>query len=345
MKKEMVNTIEIVSLSSGTIGESFAAHELQIGIERLQALGIQVKCSRHALKGIDYIKNHPEDRALDLLEAYSDPQVDMILCAIGGDDTYRLLPYLFGHEELENVVNDKVFLGFSDTTMNHLMLHKLGVRTFYGQSFLADICELEKNMLPYSRKYFEELVSTGTIREIRPSDVWYEEREAFDESQVGVSRISHKNDGFRLLQGPSVFSGKILGGCIDSIYDIFNNERYKDSVSLCGKYGLFPSLADWQGRILLLETSEEKSTPEKYEKMLRVLKEYGLFEVISGVLVGKPMDETYSDEYQKLLVNVINKPELPILYNINVGHAAPRCIIPFGINAVVDAEKQVIYFE
>ena len=46
------------------------------------------------------------------------------------------------------MVNDKVFLGFSDTTMNHFMLHKLGVKAFYGQSFLADVCELDKEMLP-----------------------------------------------------------------------------------------------------------------------------------------------------------------------------------------------------
>ena len=79
--------------------------------------------------------------------------------------------------------------------------------------------------------------------------------------------------------------------------------------------------------------------------MLHALKEYGLFDVISGVLVGKPIDETYSTEYCDLLVKVIDKPELPILYNINIGHATPRCIIPFGVNAHVDAEQQVISFE
>ena len=76
-----------------------------------------------------------------------------------------------------------------------------------------------------------------------------------------------------------------------------------------------------------------------------MLKTYGLFEVVSGVIVGKPMDEAYSNEYQKLLVSVIDRPELPILYNINIGHATPRCIIPFGVHARVNAEKQVIYFE
>lgn len=338
-------TVEIVSLSSGIIGESFVSHELNIGVERLKAMGLQVKFSKHALKGIDYINEHPEDRAADLLEAYADPEVDMILCAIGGDDTYRLLPYLFDNDELKKVVNDKIFLGFSDTTMNHFMLHKLGINTFYGQCFMADICELEDNMLPYTEKFFKELITTGKIKEVRPSDVWYEERTAFDESQVGVPRVKHPNKGFELLQGPAVFSGKILGGCIESMYDVFNNDRYSDIADLCKKYELFPSLEDWKGRILLLESSEEKPVPELYEKMLIVLKEYGIFDVVSGVLVGKPMDETYADEYKELLKKVIDSPNLPVLYDINIGHATPRCIIPFGVNALVDADKQVITFE
>ncbi|MBP5385456.1 MAG: LD-carboxypeptidase [Lachnospiraceae bacterium] len=340
----MIKTVEIVSLSSGIIGEPFAAHELKIGTDRLKAMGLEVKFAPHALKGIEYIKAHPEDRASDLIEAYTDPKVDMILCAIGGDDTYRLLPYLFDDDRLKKAINDKIFLGFSDTTINHLMLHKLGVKTFYGQSFLADICELETDLLPYSRRYFEELITTGTIREIRPSDIWYEERTVYDESQIGVPRIRHENKGFELLQGAPRFSGQILGGCIDSIYDIFNNERYRDSVELCNQYGLFPSLEDWKGRILLLESSEEKPSPERYEKMLRVLKEYGVFRAVSGILVGKPMDETYAEEYKKLLVSVVDDPALPILFSINIGHATPRCIIPFGVNAVVDADKQSITF-
>jgi muramoyltetrapeptide carboxypeptidase LdcA involved in peptidoglycan recycling len=62
------------------------------------------------------------------------------------------------------------------------------------------------------------------------------------------------------------------------------------------------------------------------------------------VLVGKPMDETYAEEYKQLLVEVIECPELPIVFNINTGHAMPRCIIPFGVEAVVDADSQIIRF-
>ena len=62
------------------------------------------------------------------------------------------------------------------------------------------------------------------------------------------------------------------------------------------------------------------------------------------MLAGKPLDETYADEYKELLVKIIDSPELPILCSINIGHATPRCIIPFGVDAVVDAGEQVIRF-
>ena len=340
----MIKNVAIVSLSSGIIGEDFVRHEVEIGVKRLEKFGMNVRFMPHAMKGIEYVKNHPKDRAADLLYALKDPEVEMILCAIGGDDTYRLLPYLFGHGELAGAVSNKIFLGFSDTTVNHFMFHKVGMKTFYGQSFLSDLCELDKEMLPYSRGYFEELIRFGTIREVRPSSVWYEERTDFGVDQIGVPLTSHPDSGFVLLQGSPLFSGKILGGCIDTLYDFFNGDRYADMPLLCQKYGLFPKKEDWAQKILLLESSEEKMPPSKYEKAVAALKETGIFEVLSGVLVGKPMDETYAREYRQILTDVIDSPDLPIVWNVNIGHAQPRCILPFGVKATVDVSRQVIRF-
>ena len=341
----MIRNIAIVSLSSGIIGEPFVRFEVDIGVRRLREFGLNVRFMPNALKGLEYVRDHPEKRAEDLLQAFRDPDIDMILCAIGGDDTYRLLPHLFDHNELANAVTDKIFLGFSDTTVNHFMLHKIGLRTFYGQSFLADLCELSPEMHPYTRQYFEELITTGRIREVTPSDVWYGERKAFSSDQVGKPLPARPNRGFELLQGSTRFSGKILGGCIDSLYDFFDPGRYADMPVLCRKYHLFPEKEDWAGRILLLESSEEKPSPQKYCQALEYLKKTGVFDAVSGVLVGKPMDEAYAEEYKQLLISVISRPELPIVFNLNIGHAMPRCIIPFGVDAVVDAEKQTIRFE
>ena len=149
----MIKNVAIVSLSSGILGEPFIEFEKNIGVTRLEEFGLQVRFMPHALSGLDYIRNHPKERAQDLLEALNDPEIDMIMTAIGGDDTYRLLPYLFENDELKKAAADKVFLGFSDTTINHFMLHKAGMRTFYGQAFLPDLCELDVDMLRNYRLY------------------------------------------------------------------------------------------------------------------------------------------------------------------------------------------------
>ena len=56
------------------------------------------------------------------------------------------------------------------------------------------------------------------------------------------------------------------------------------------------------------------------------------------------MDETWAEEYRQALIEVIDRPELPVVFNLNIGHAMPRCIMPFGVDAVVDAAQQRIRF-
>ncbi len=94
----------------------------------------------------------------------------------------------------------------------------------------------------------------------------------------------------------------------------------------------------------MLETSEELPSPEKYSAMLYSLRYTGIFNRISGILVGKPMDEKYFNEYKEILLKMVDNPSLPIVYNINIGHATPRCIIPFGVTATVDTDTQTIKF-
>ena len=146
------------------------------------------------------------------------------------------------------------------------------------------------------------------------------------------------------MQGPAVFQGKILGGCICTLFDLFDGGRYADSPALCAEYGLFPPAEDWRGRILLLESSEERPSPEKYRAALMHLKNAGVLEAVSGILVGKPQNEVYDKEYRAILREVVDDPLKPIVCNLPIGHAMPRCILPFGVEAEVDVLNQRIRF-
>ena len=69
----MIRNVAIVSLSSGIVGEPFVQFAVEIGLRRLKEFGLNVKFMPHARMGIDYVNNHPEKRAEDLLDAFRDP--------------------------------------------------------------------------------------------------------------------------------------------------------------------------------------------------------------------------------------------------------------------------------
>ena len=132
--------IAIVSLSRGLLGMPFCKHELDIAIRRLKELGLEPVIMPNALKDVKYLEEHPEKRASDLKQAFMDDSIKAIITAIGGVDTYKLIPYLMEDEEFKTAVLDhpKIFTGFSDTTNNHLMLNRIGLATFYGPCLLVD---------------------------------------------------------------------------------------------------------------------------------------------------------------------------------------------------------------
>ncbi len=340
--------VAIVSLSSGMLGEAFCSHNIEIGVKRLREYGLEPSFMPNSLKGIEYLKANPKARAKDLKDAFMDDSIAGIICAIGGDDTSRLLPYLLEDEEFIDAVHKspKLFTGFSDTTINHLMFYKLGLSTYYGPNFICDLAEISDEMLPYSKKAFESYIEGNEYREITSSEIWYQERTDFSKEAVGTERISHREEhGFELLQGKECFEGRLLGGCLESLYDILTTTRYEDEKAVCEKYGLFPDIEEWKEKILFIETCEEKPVPEQFEKEIAILKEKGVFDVVSGVLVGKPQDEAYYDEYKNILVKVVNNPDLPIVYNVNFGHATPRCTLQYGAVARVDMKRKIIKCE
>lgn len=181
---------------------------------------------------------------------------------------------------------------------NHFMFWRIGMQTFYGPAFICDLGEIANEMLPYTKSAFERYFEDYTTWEIKPSNVWYEERTDFSRKAIGTDRVSHKEvRGYELLQGCDIFEGELLGGCLESIYDMLTATRYEDEREVCERYNLFPSQEEWQGKIMFLETSEEKPTPILVREMLMVIEKTGAFDVINGIIIGKPQDEMYYNEY------------------------------------------------
>lgn len=328
--------IAVVSLSWGGLGEKCFIHKFYIAKERLEKdFGLKVVCMPHALKGSEFAAKHPELRAKDLMDAFSDHSISAIFCAIGGDDTIRILPYI----DLEVIKNNpKIFMGYSDTTINHFMMYKAGLVSFYGPSIMCEFGEYVK-MFDYTQKAVKDILF-GEWQQYRllPSAEWTDDYVLWQESNIDTPHNMKKDShGYEVINGSGVVQGHLLGGCIDVFMMAIGTE-------------IWPTLKEWKDAVLFIETSEEKPSPNFIKWTFRNLAAQGILKVIKGIIVGKPQGEEYYEEYKAAITQVIAEEEhltdLPVFYNINFGHSKPIGIIPYGIKVQLDCkDKSIVFFE
>ncbi len=324
--------IAIVSLSWGGLGDENLIHKYYIAKERLENdFGLEVIAMPNALKGSKFVYEHPEARAQDLMDAFKDETIKGIFCAIGGDDTIRLLPYI-DYEVIRN--NPKVFMGYSDTTVNHFMMNKAGLVSFYGPTIMCEFGEYVK-MFDYTKQAVENVLFNDCENyEIKSSEVWSNDFVSWDEDNINIAKkLIPEEHGYEILQGNGVVTGQLLGGCIDVFPMIVGTE-------------IWPTKEEWKGKILLLETSEDQPSPDLITWYLRNLGAQGIFNVIKGIVVGKPQDEKYYDEYKEVYKKVMKEfkcENLPILYNVNIGHAYPTGVLPLGTDIRIDFDNKRIH--
>lgn len=325
--------VAIVSLSRGMLGEKMFLHKFELARKRLEEeYGLNVISMPNALKGIDYLYRHPEARAQDLMDAFKNPEIKAVFNAIGGDDTIRLLSYI-DFEILRN--NPKIFTGFSDSTTNHFMMHKAGIVSYYGLSVMNNIAEYV-SMNEYTKLAMEKtLFEPQDTFEIKCSDFCSYEKDKvwWMEENIHQETPKFPNTGYEVVQGSGKVTGELLGGCIDVFPELLGTS-------------LWPTLDQWNSKILLIETSEADMPEMVLRWLLRNLHAQGILHVINGIIVGKPAVEEKYDAYKEVFKQVVgfeaNLPNLPILYNVNVGHAYPIGVFPLGLRYEIDCDKRTL---
>lgn len=321
----------IVSLSRGMLGEKEFIHKFYIAKKRLENdYGLKVVTMKNTLKGIDFLYRHPEARAQDLTDAFRDPEIKAVFNAIGGDDTIRLLPYI-DFQVLHD--NPKIFTGFSDTTTNHFMMYKAGLVSYYGLSVMNNLAEYVEINEYTKRMVDKTLFNPVEALEIPSSDfcsydcdkIWWGE----DKTDKATPR--YPNSGYEIIQGSGKVTGELLGGCIDVFPELLGTS-------------LFPKADEWSGKLLLIETSESDMPADVLCWFLRNLHAQGILHKINGIVVGKPAFEDKFEAYKAIYRQVIGfeagLPELPIIYNVNVGHAYPIGVFPLGLKYEIDCDKK-----
>lgn len=157
------------------------------GIELLQDIGYEVLIGNHVFDRFFQYAGTDQQRASDLQVAINDPQTRAIICARGGYGTVRLIEKTDFSPLLKN---PKWLIGFSDITILHTVLNKLGLASIHG-AMPAFFLENKKP----TRSFLSliELVSSG-------------------KSQIETNTHSMNRAG--------VCSGELVGGNLSLLYSL-----------------------------------------------------------------------------------------------------------------------------
>lgn len=291
--------------------------------KRLEELDYHLKLSKNLLKCEKGRSASARKRAEEINEMFQDKDVDMILCASGGDFLIEMLPYV-NFELIQQ--NPKLVAGFSDPTgLLFPITSKYDIATIYGQNFSS----LGTETLCQAQQDFLEMIK-GTKTKVNSCD-FYENEGVETITGIEPYNLTEKVYWQTLNDKPLSLQGRIIGGCFDLIAELAGtkydgtkefNERYKED-----------------GIIWFFDNAE--MSKEETIRILWKLNELEYFKYTKGVIFGRfGVETTYYDYDVKTCLqdSILNELEIPVIYDADISHKAPCIPIINGSIAKIDVK-------
>ncbi|VVB80141.1 LD-carboxypeptidase [uncultured archaeon] len=323
------DTVAVLSPSKGL--PSVFPHVFDNGLKVLrEKFGLKIKEFPTARMNLKELHENPKIRAKDINDAFLDKDVKAIIASIGGDDSIRILKYI-NKKIIKN--NPKIFMGYSDTTTLNTFFNQIGLISFNGPSIMGGFSQM--NNFPESEKHIQEILFNNPLTyEYKPYSIWTNNYKDWSKKEnVGQVGEIQKSKGWNWVQGESVVRGEIFGGCIE-VLEMMKGTEY------------WPKKDFWKGKILFLETSEDKPSPDYIKYAFRNYGIQGIFDKIEAIIIGRARDYTEEEKKQlevnitEVVSNEFGHHEIPIITNMDFGHTDPQFILPLGIKAEIDCKNK-----
>jgi len=328
--------IAIVSPSSALPAVFPHVHDL--GVSRLRGdfdlIPVEYPTTRHF--------STPEERARDLMAAFTDDSIRAVMATIGGDDQITVLPFL----DFEIIArNPKPFFGYSDNTnlLNALVLS--GVVGYHGGSTMVQLGR-SVEMHPQVATSLRAALFDGGRFELSPSDTFACHPLPWDDPENLAKRAPTHPASPWIWHGPATkVVARLWGGCLEIL----------DWTMQVGRWVAEPK--HYESSALFIETSEEMPPPDYVFRTLRNLGERGILQQLSALIVARPMSErlggrTNPEEIiaietaqREAVVAAMDKynPQVPMLFGLDAGHTDPQVILPLGGLIELDAAQQTVH--
>ncbi|PEW78932.1 Microcin C7 self-immunity protein MccF [Bacillus mobilis] len=284
----------------------------------------------HILEGsltgrYDYYRSGSiQERAEELNALIRNPNVSCIMSTIGGMNSNSLLPYI-DYDAFQN--NPKIMIGYSDATALLLGIYaKTGIPTFYGPALVPSFGEFEP-FVDYTYNYFAETLLHDQVLPYNIKQPLFWSDEFINWEMKTEEKERRHNSWISVTNGQA--TGRIIGGNLNTIEGIWGSP-YMPSIQ--------------EGDILFIEDSSKNAAT--IERSFSFLKINGVFDKVSGILLGK--HEQFDDcgtnrKPYEILLEVLQNQSIPLLADFDCCHTHPMITMPIGLQVNMDATNKTIH--
>lgn len=270
-----------------------------------------------------YRSGNIKERAEELNNLIRNPEVKCIMSTIGGMNSNSILPYI-DYEAFSR--NPKIVIGYSDATAILLALYaQTGISTYYGPAFVASFGELPP-FVDDTFKYFKEIIMDKIELPYIFETPEYWTDEFIDWKTQDRAKEQRANQWLTVYNG--IARGRVVGGNLNTIEGIWGS-KYMPEIK--------------EGDILFIEDSlKDIATIERSFSLLKI---NGVFDKISGIILGK--HELFDDlntgrKPYEVLLEVLGDKELPFIADFDCCHTHPMFTLPIGCEIELNATEKKI---
>ena len=333
----------VVSPASG-LAATFP-HVYERGLERIRSVfELEPVEFPTAMRDDEFLQNYPEKRAQDIEDAFTASDISGVIATIGGNDQIRILEHLDGELLRENPTR---FYGLSDNTNLAQFLWNHGIVSYYGGHLLTEFA-VPGPLPEYLESGLRSALFDDRIGTIEPASEFTDQDQGWDDpDSLERPPEMEENPGWSWYGGETLVQGETWGGNLEITYLQLAANQY------------VPSAETLDGRVLLLETSEELPAPSVIQRMLLGIGERGLLKRFDGFLVGRTKARShrvdrseverkdYRERVRDTIVEVVTRynSTAPIVVNVDFGHTNPIVPVPIGGTVAIDPKMSQIRFE
>lgn len=313
------DTIGITAPSDG-VCDLVYLNRLNSAISKIESFGFSMIETENVRFSKNGVSSSAEERAKQVQELFSNPEVSMIFCVAGGDFLLEMLTFLDCSVIQEN---PKWIQGFSDPTgLLFLITTKLDIATIYGCNF----CSFGMEKLHPSLENNLEILKGNLL--IQKSFSMYEhERTTYETGFEGYHLDTPVVWKSLWNQKEVTLSGRLIGGCLDVLLSMVGT-RFDFVESFIHKYRQ-------DGILWFFDNCE--LTSEGVIRGLWQLKEAGWFQNAKGILFGRSMTNAsyYDISFEEALKRSLGELEIDVIWDMDFGHLPPAMTLISGAVANV----------